>query len=136
MTTTNRNSLVKFATTSSSVSFLTPNDADPPTRPPPPMLPSLPDDFDLFDTTHSTKVTLAPRFSFHRRMMTVPNIRPRQENEQNANKENGNQFSAQMIESAPKMPLIDSISKAPRLKMRSTAARFWNEASNDDEQEV
>lgn len=137
-----RNTNATIRTISSS--FLTPRDSDPPlittntttTRPSLPMLPSLPDDFDLFDTTtRSTTVTLAPRFSFHHKttamMMNAPKILPRQE-EENVNKENGNHFSAELIASAPKMPLINTtISKMTRMKMHSTAARFWNDNKND-----
>lgn len=98
--------------------FLTPNDAD--IRPPPPLLPSLPDDFDLFETTATTrhcKVTLAPRFSQGMFDLNQPAGNEHKNNE-------NNYFSSQMIASAPKIPFTDTPSFSTRMNMRPTP--FWN----------
>jgi hypothetical protein len=100
------------------------------------MLPSLPDDFDLFETTKSTtKLSLAPRFSFQgmHHHHHAPSKQPDAKEEANKHQTNLTYFSARMIESAPKLPLAET--KTNNIQMRSTAARFWKETSKEPDSE-
>lgn len=112
------------------LSFLTPNDSNITTTPPP-LLPSLPDDFDLFDTTSDTKTLLAPRFTSSHEMEHGHDVKKRSGNRSSGHndednddniKHKENYFSSSMIASAPMMPMTDTIySKNPRITMHATS---------------